>query len=163
MWLLFWFPLISAWLEVNVSSYEKWWLLCCSLELLLHISSWLPICYLVYLITEWYIKWMFWLVFPSDYKFMSAGRHMPIGDGSAESECSRKRILWWHQEEEQAYHLISSYALVLVYISLHGKVLLAFSWHFLWFADMLPGLKEGQEKMSKSDPSSSIYMEDEEV
>lgn len=28
---------------------------------------------------------------------------------------------------------------------------------------MLPGLQEGQEKMSKSDPSSSIYMEDEEV
>ncbi|RRT39919.1 hypothetical protein B296_00029517, partial [Ensete ventricosum] len=28
--------------------------------------------------------------------------------------------------------------------------------------DMLPGLQEGQEKMSKSDPSSSIYMEDEE-
>ncbi|URE37088.1 tRNA synthetases class I (W and Y) [Musa troglodytarum] len=27
---------------------------------------------------------------------------------------------------------------------------------------MLPGLQEGQEKMSKSDPSSSIYMEDEE-
>lgn len=25
---------------------------------------------------------------------------------------------------------------------------------------MLPGLKEGQEKMSKSDPASSIYMED---
>ncbi|RWW49628.1 hypothetical protein BHE74_00044170, partial [Ensete ventricosum] len=29
--------------------------------------------------------------------------------------------------------------------------------------DMLPGLQEGQEKMSKSDPSSSIYMEDEEA
>ncbi|KAJ1688219.1 hypothetical protein LUZ63_019609 [Rhynchospora breviuscula] len=28
---------------------------------------------------------------------------------------------------------------------------------------MLPGLKEGQEKMSKSDPTSSIYMEDEEA
>ncbi|KAF5736639.1 tyrosine--tRNA ligase cytoplasmic-like [Tripterygium wilfordii] len=28
---------------------------------------------------------------------------------------------------------------------------------------MLPGLKQGQEKMSKSDPSSSIYMEDKEV
>ncbi|CAM8934749.1 unnamed protein product [Rhodiola kirilowii] len=28
---------------------------------------------------------------------------------------------------------------------------------------MLPGLQQGQEKMSKSDPSSSIYMEDEEV
>lgn len=28
---------------------------------------------------------------------------------------------------------------------------------------MLPGLQEGQEKMSKSDPSSSIFMEDEEV
>ncbi|KAK6157439.1 hypothetical protein DH2020_011687 [Rehmannia glutinosa] len=28
---------------------------------------------------------------------------------------------------------------------------------------MLPGLQEGQEKMSKSDPSSSIYMEDEEA
>ncbi|KAL8507837.1 hypothetical protein ACS0TY_018393 [Phlomoides rotata] len=28
---------------------------------------------------------------------------------------------------------------------------------------MLPRLQEGQEKMSKSDPSSSIYMEDEEV
>ncbi|KAH7851965.1 hypothetical protein Vadar_018949 [Vaccinium darrowii] len=28
---------------------------------------------------------------------------------------------------------------------------------------MLPGLKEGQEKMSKSDPSSSIFMEDEEA
>lgn len=34
---------------------------------------------------------------------------------------------------------------------------------FSWRADMLPGLQEGQEKMSKSDPSSSIYMEDEEV
>jgi tryptophanyl-tRNA synthetase len=30
-------------------------------------------------------------------------------------------------------------------------------------ADMLPGLQQGQEKMSKSDPSSSIFMEDEEV
>lgn len=29
--------------------------------------------------------------------------------------------------------------------------------------DMLPGLQQGQEKMSKSDPSSSIYTEDEEV
>ncbi|XP_019251000.1 PREDICTED: tyrosine--tRNA ligase 1, cytoplasmic-like [Nicotiana attenuata] len=29
--------------------------------------------------------------------------------------------------------------------------------------NMLPGLQEGQEKMSKSDPSSSIYMEDEEA
>ncbi|XP_031254788.1 tyrosine--tRNA ligase 1, cytoplasmic-like [Pistacia vera] len=28
---------------------------------------------------------------------------------------------------------------------------------------MLPGLKQGQEKMSKSDPSSSIYMEDTEA
>lgn len=28
---------------------------------------------------------------------------------------------------------------------------------------MLPGLQQGQEKMSKSDPSSSIFMEDEEV
>lgn len=28
---------------------------------------------------------------------------------------------------------------------------------------MLPGLQEGQEKMSKSDPSSAIFMEDEEV
>jgi hypothetical protein len=28
---------------------------------------------------------------------------------------------------------------------------------------MLPGLREGQEKMSKSDPSSAIYMEDGEV
>lgn len=37
--------------------------------------------------------------------------------------------------------------------------------YFLCFplAEMLPGLQEGQEKMSKSDPSSSIYMEDEEV
>lgn len=31
------------------------------------------------------------------------------------------------------------------------------------FADMLPGLQQGQEKMSKSDPSSAIFMEDEEV
>ena len=30
-------------------------------------------------------------------------------------------------------------------------------------ADMLPGFKEGQEKMSKSDPSSAIFMEDDEV
>ncbi|KAJ0575298.1 putative aminoacyl-tRNA synthetase, class Ic [Helianthus annuus] len=30
-------------------------------------------------------------------------------------------------------------------------------------ADMLPGLKEGQDKMSKSDTSSTIFMEDEEV
>lgn len=30
-------------------------------------------------------------------------------------------------------------------------------------ADMLPGLQQGQEKMSKSDPSSSIFMEDDEV
>ncbi|KAG6760566.1 hypothetical protein POTOM_037089 [Populus tomentosa] len=29
-------------------------------------------------------------------------------------------------------------------------------------ADVLPGLQQGQEKMSKSDPSSSIFMEDEE-
>jgi tryptophanyl-tRNA synthetase len=28
---------------------------------------------------------------------------------------------------------------------------------------MLPGFKEGQEKMSKSDPSSTIFMEDDEV
>jgi len=28
---------------------------------------------------------------------------------------------------------------------------------------MLPGLQQGQEKMSKSDPLSSIFMEDEEV
>jgi tyrosyl-tRNA synthetase len=28
---------------------------------------------------------------------------------------------------------------------------------------MLPGLKQGQEKMSKSDPNSAIFMEDEEV
>jgi hypothetical protein len=28
---------------------------------------------------------------------------------------------------------------------------------------MLPGLKEGQAKMSKSDPSSAIFMEDDEV
>lgn len=28
---------------------------------------------------------------------------------------------------------------------------------------MLPGLQEGQEKMSKSDPASAIFMEDEEV
>ena len=28
---------------------------------------------------------------------------------------------------------------------------------------MLPGFKEGQEKMSKSDPSSAIFMEDDEV
>jgi tryptophanyl-tRNA synthetase len=30
-------------------------------------------------------------------------------------------------------------------------------------SDMLPGFKEGQEKMSKSDPSSAIFMEDDEV
>ena len=30
-------------------------------------------------------------------------------------------------------------------------------------ADMLPGIKEGQQKMSKSDPSSAIFMEDSEV
>ena len=30
-------------------------------------------------------------------------------------------------------------------------------------ADMLPGFKEGQEKMSKSDPTSAIFMEDDEV
>jgi hypothetical protein len=29
--------------------------------------------------------------------------------------------------------------------------------------DMLPGFKEGQEKMSKSDPTSAIFMEDDEV
>jgi len=28
---------------------------------------------------------------------------------------------------------------------------------------MLPGLQQGQKKMSKSDPSSAIFMEDEEV
>jgi tyrosyl-tRNA synthetase len=28
---------------------------------------------------------------------------------------------------------------------------------------MLPGFKEGQEKMSKSDPASAIFMEDDEV
>lgn len=32
-----------------------------------------------------------------------------------------------------------------------------------WVSDMLPGLKQGQEKMSKSDPNSAIFMEDEEV
>ena len=32
-----------------------------------------------------------------------------------------------------------------------------------WFTDMLPGLLQGQEKMSKSDTSSAIFMEDEEV
>ena len=37
-------------------------------------------------------------------------------------------------------------------------------WTLLFLnADMLPGLQQGQEKMSKSDPSSSIFMEDEEV
>ena len=30
-------------------------------------------------------------------------------------------------------------------------------------ADMLPGIKEGQQKMSKSDPSLAIFMEDSEV
>jgi hypothetical protein len=30
-------------------------------------------------------------------------------------------------------------------------------------ADMLPGFKEGQEKMSKSDLTSAIFMEDDEV
>ncbi|KAM0029186.1 putative tyrosine--tRNA ligase [Helianthus debilis subsp. tardiflorus] len=30
-------------------------------------------------------------------------------------------------------------------------------------ADMLPGLLQGQEKMSKSDPNSAIFMEDEEA
>ncbi|XP_027186377.1 uncharacterized protein [Cicer arietinum] len=30
------------------------------------------------------------------------------------------------------------------------------------FSDMVPGLQQGQEKMSKSDPLSSIFMEDEE-
>ena len=29
--------------------------------------------------------------------------------------------------------------------------------------DILPGIKEGQQKMSKSDPSSAIFMEDDEV
>ena len=29
--------------------------------------------------------------------------------------------------------------------------------------DMLPGLLKGQEKMSKSDPNSAIFMEDDEV
>jgi hypothetical protein len=28
---------------------------------------------------------------------------------------------------------------------------------------MLPGIKEGQQKMSKSDPASAIFMEDDEV
>jgi len=38
------------------------------------------------------------------------------------------------------------------------------SFYFLnWVSDMLPGLKQGQEKMSKSDPNSAIFMEDEEV
>lgn len=40
--------------------------------------------------------------------------------------------------------------------------ILILSWLYC-YADMLPGLQQGQEKMSKSDPSSSIYMEDEEV
>lgn len=31
------------------------------------------------------------------------------------------------------------------------------------YADMLPGLLQGQEKMSKSDSSSAVFMEDEEV
>jgi len=34
---------------------------------------------------------------------------------------------------------------------------------FNWVSDMLPGLKEGQGKISKSDPNSAIFMEDEEV
>ncbi|CAA3027020.1 tyrosine--tRNA ligase 1, cytoplasmic [Olea europaea subsp. europaea] len=35
--------------------------------------------------------------------------------------------------------------------------------YILLHTNMLPGLQEGQEKMSKSDPSSSMYMEDEEA
>jgi hypothetical protein len=34
---------------------------------------------------------------------------------------------------------------------------------YFQFSDMLPGLREGQVKMSKSEPSSAIYMEDEVV
>nr|TKS17171.1 hypothetical protein D5086_0000020020 [Populus alba] len=37
-----------------------------------------------------------------------------------------------------------------------------FSTLLFMIADVLPGLRQGQEKMSKSDPSSSIFMEDEE-
>lgn len=44
-------------------------------------------------------------------------------------------------------------------------------WEIWWFyefglyklLDMLPGLLKGQEKMSKSDPNSAIFMEDDEV
>lgn len=48
---------------------------------------------------------------------------------------------------------------------LHSYLCCKIVFHFecWWLADMLPGLLEGQEKMSKSDPLSSIYMEDEEV
>ena len=41
--------------------------------------------------------------------------------------------------------------------------LLSFGLCDIHYTDMLPGLQQGQEKMSKSDPSSAIYMEDEEV
>jgi len=48
--------------------------------------------------------------------------------------------------------------------SLECMLLLNLDVYFLIVhVDMLPGLQQGQEKMSKSDPSSSIFMEDEEV
>lgn len=44
----------------------------------------------------------------------------------------------------------------------YDRLTLIFSVVFV-YTDMIPGLQQGQEKMSKSDPSSAIYMEDEEV
>lgn len=41
--------------------------------------------------------------------FPKIGRHLPTGNGSAESECTSKRVLWWHQEEEQAYYFVTPY------------------------------------------------------
>ena len=101
---------------------------------------------------------------------LSTGWHLSIGDGSTESECPCKRILWWHKEEKQAYHFISSCAPNSSIQNLCDDIISLFSFlhkvgltpHFM-NADMLPGLQQGQEKMSKSDPSSSIFMEDEEV
>lgn len=57
------------------------------------------------------------------------------------------------------------------YFSIYFCILYNFVYSFVvficfaywWFTDMLPGLQQGQEKMSKSDPLSSIFMEDDEV
>ena len=48
-------------------------------------------------------------------------------------------------------------------ISIKDKPVILSHRNYLNIADMLSGLKEGQDKMSKSDPESAIFMEDSEA